>query len=143
LLDTNPGFQPFGFAGGLADQQTGLVRFGARDYDEVTGRWTAKDPIKFKGGDSNLFGYVLNDPVNAIDPSGLGHQAACERAFNECVENVGKAYNTCVAACIVGTIITKQPLAGVACLLACSAGYRYLGIPRCVQGRENCLKECP
>ena len=33
LLDTNPGFQPFGFAGGLYDEQTKLVRFGARDYD--------------------------------------------------------------------------------------------------------------
>ena len=31
--DTNPGFQPFGFAGGLYDQDTKLVRFGARDYD--------------------------------------------------------------------------------------------------------------
>ena len=28
--DTNPGFQPFGFAGGLYDKDTGLVRFGAR-----------------------------------------------------------------------------------------------------------------
>jgi len=32
-LDTSPGFQPFGFAGGLQDGATGLVRFGARDYD--------------------------------------------------------------------------------------------------------------
>jgi hypothetical protein len=31
--DTNPGFQPFGFAGGLYDSDTGLVRFGTRDYD--------------------------------------------------------------------------------------------------------------
>lgn len=30
--DTNPGFQPFGFAGGLYDPDTGLTRFGARDY---------------------------------------------------------------------------------------------------------------
>jgi RHS repeat-associated protein len=45
ILDTNPGFQPFGFAGGLYDQHTGLTRFGARDYDAVTGRWTEKDPI--------------------------------------------------------------------------------------------------
>lgn len=49
LLDTNPGFRPFGFAGGLYDPDTGLVRFGARDYDAVTGRWTAKDPILFRG----------------------------------------------------------------------------------------------
>src|SRR5690606_26154069 len=37
LLDTNPGFQPFGFAGGIYDPHTGLVRFGARDYDPATG----------------------------------------------------------------------------------------------------------
>ena len=71
LLDTNPGFQPFGFAGGLYDRDTGLVRFGARDYDPDTGRWTAKDPILFAGGDANLYGYVQNDPVNWVDPFGL------------------------------------------------------------------------
>ncbi len=71
LNDTNPGFQPFGFAGGLYDKDTGLVRFGSRDYDARTGRWTSKDPILFAGGDSNLYGYVLNDPVNEIDPEGL------------------------------------------------------------------------
>jgi RHS repeat-associated protein len=69
--DTNPGFQPFGFAGGLYDRDTGLVRFGERDYDPMTGRWTAKDPMLFKGGDTNLFGYVVSDPVNWIDPLGL------------------------------------------------------------------------
>jgi len=70
LIDTNPGFQPFGFAGGLYDQDTKLVRFGARDYDSNSGRWTAKDPILFGGGDTNLYGYVLNDPVNLVDPTG-------------------------------------------------------------------------
>ncbi len=71
LSDTNPGFQPFGFAGGLYDTDTQLVRFGARDYDAYTGRWTAKDPIGFDGGDTNLYGYVLNDPVNITDVLGL------------------------------------------------------------------------
>ncbi len=70
ILDTNPGFQPFGFAGGIYDRDTGLVRHGARDYDPETGRWTAKDPLRFGAGDSNLYGYVFNDPVNAIDPNG-------------------------------------------------------------------------
>ncbi|MCF6324630.1 MAG: hypothetical protein L3J89_09955 [Gammaproteobacteria bacterium] len=70
-LDTNPGFQPFGFAGGIYDQHTQLTRFGARDYDAQTGRWTSKDPIRFEGGDTNLYGYVSNDPVNFIDPFGL------------------------------------------------------------------------
>ncbi len=54
LADSNPGFQPFGFAGGLYDRDTGLVRFGARDYDPETGRWTVKDPILFLGNDTNL-----------------------------------------------------------------------------------------
>jgi RHS repeat-associated protein len=69
--DSNPGFQPFGFAGGLYDKDTGLVRFGARDYDAYIGRWTAKDPIGFKGGDVNLMTYALNNPIRFIDPSGL------------------------------------------------------------------------
>lgn len=68
--DTNPGFQPFGFAGGLYDPATGLVRFGARDYDAETGRWTTKDPIGFAGGDGNLYSYVSNDAVNLVDMKG-------------------------------------------------------------------------
>ncbi|MDJ0764314.1 MAG: RHS repeat-associated core domain-containing protein [Myxococcota bacterium] len=71
LTDTNPGFQPFGFAGGLYDPDTGLVRFGARDYSAEEGRWLSKDPILFISGDTNLFGYVMGDPLNWIDIKGL------------------------------------------------------------------------
>ncbi len=68
---TSPGFQPFGFAGGLYDPDTKLTHFGAREYDASVGRWLTKDPILFAGGDTNLYGYVLQDPINWIDPSGL------------------------------------------------------------------------
>ena len=71
LSDTSPGFQPFGFAGGLYDVDTGLVHFGARDYDSTVGRWTAKDPILFGGGQANLYLYVFDDPVNLLDSQGL------------------------------------------------------------------------
>jgi RHS repeat-associated protein len=71
LSDFAQGLQPFGYAGGLYDSDTGLVRFGARDYDAETGRWLAKDPILFAGGDTNLYAYVGNDPINHIDPAGL------------------------------------------------------------------------
>jgi RHS repeat-associated protein len=72
LSDTDEEFKiPFGFAGGLHDRDTDLVHFGYREYDSQTGKWTAKDPIDFNGGDSNLYGYVLGNPVGFIDPMGL------------------------------------------------------------------------
>jgi len=86
LQDTNPGFQPFGFAGGIHDADTGLVRFGARDYDPVVGRWTAKDPIGFGGRDSNLYRYVRNDPVNFVDPLGTQTLEELERRLAELKE---------------------------------------------------------
>ncbi len=73
--DTNPGFIPIGFAGGLRDADTGLVRFGAREYDPRTGRWTGPDPIQYAGADSVLYRYVANDPVNGTDPTGLASYA--------------------------------------------------------------------
>jgi RHS repeat-associated protein len=72
IVDTHPGFQPFGFAGGLYDPHTKLTRFGARDYEAETGRWTAKDPIRFDGDGPNLYEYVVSNPVNFIDPEGKG-----------------------------------------------------------------------
>ncbi len=71
-LDTNPGYQPFGYAGGLYDKDTGLVRFGQRDYDASLRRWTTPDPIKFGGGSTNLYSYVNNDPLNQTDQAGTG-----------------------------------------------------------------------
>ena len=69
--DSAPGFQPFGFAGGLRDPFTGLTRFVAREYDAEAGRFTGKDPLLFGGGDTNLYAYCGNDPVNSADPYGL------------------------------------------------------------------------
>ena len=70
--DTSPGWQPFGFAGGLYDSDTKLIQLGARVHNTSIGRWVSKDPILFGGGQVNLFVYVGDDPVNWIDPSGQG-----------------------------------------------------------------------
>jgi RHS repeat-associated protein len=60
LSDSNPGFQPFGFAGGLYDADTKLVRIGARDYDSETARFISKDPL--------LAGTMLS-PISTLSPT--------------------------------------------------------------------------
>ena len=47
------------------------MKLSHRDYDPDIGRWTGKDPIFFAGGDTDLYGYCLNDSINLIDPKGL------------------------------------------------------------------------
>ena len=60
------------------------------------GRWTDKDPIGFAGGDWNLYGYVLADPVNYFDPPGTGPIGFFDcllsgGTWSECVEEeIGK-----------------------------------------------------
>jgi RHS repeat-associated protein len=81
IRETGAGFQPFGFAGGLYDSTTKLVRFGARDYDPSTGRWTNKDPIGFAGQQGNVYLYVNGDPVNGWDPHGL-ESFECKKPLN-------------------------------------------------------------
>ena len=76
LADTNPSFAiPLGFAGGLHDRDTGLVRFGFRDYDPDSGRWTAKDPVQFSGGSVDFYTYCSGDPVGYFDMLGLDPHA--------------------------------------------------------------------
>ncbi len=96
LTDTSPGFQPFGFAGGVYDRDTRLVRFGARDYDANPGRWLAKDRIPLStttngstglgGGNTNLYEYAGSDPINLTDPLGtkpLGRDHSIVGRFTE------------------------------------------------------------
>lgn len=84
---TAAGFsQPFGFAGGLYDEGTGLVRFGARDYRPEVGSWAAKDPLRFGGGASAFYSYSAGDPTNKNDVDGL-HPAVAGGAAAGCLVN--------------------------------------------------------
>ena len=68
--DSNIEFR-FGYTGRELDEETGLQYYRARYYDGEIGRFTSQDPIGFLGGDTNLYRYVNNSPLNYIDPSGL------------------------------------------------------------------------
>src|SRR5204862_5441047 len=61
---------PFQFTGRENDE-AGSYYYRARHYSPKWGRFVSQDPIAFAGGDSNLYAYVGNDPVNANDPEGL------------------------------------------------------------------------
>lgn len=72
LEDSYPDlFLPVGFAGGLVDEDTGLVRFGWRDYDPKVGRFTAPDPANDRRGDGDVYDYCVDDPVSRKDTTGL------------------------------------------------------------------------
>ena len=58
----------FGYCGKVYDIGTGLYDYGFRDYSPVSARFTTVDPIR---DGSNWFSYVVNDPVNYVDPFGL------------------------------------------------------------------------
>ena len=86
-LQTQYTYEPFGYATqtGLAsassykytgreDDGTGLYYYRARYYHPRLQRFIGEDPIGFAGGDTNLYAYAGNSPLNLDDPFGL---AAC------------------------------------------------------------------
>lgn len=90
--DTAPDFTlHVGFAGGIPDPATGLVRFGQRDYDPAAGRWTARDPALLSGGQNNFYAYVFNDPINVVDRNGLSWECwweGTQENYNTTVDNI-------------------------------------------------------
>jgi len=79
--------QPFGFSAKRYFAELGLVYYGFRYYSPAMAKWITRDPIGEKGG-VNLYVFVLNNPVNWVDPWGL--------------VTLGDIIST------IGTIITKE-----------------------------------
>ncbi|MEI7776336.1 MAG: RHS repeat-associated core domain-containing protein, partial [Verrucomicrobiota bacterium] len=61
---------PFRFSTKYQDVETGLLYYGYRYYDPITGRWLNRDPIEEEGG-PNLFTLVQNNSIDGVDPVGL------------------------------------------------------------------------
>jgi len=83
--------QRFTFTGREWEPETGLYFSRARFYDPYAGRFISRDPIGETGG-INLYGYVLNNPVNLWDPFGLTDYNATQtrlilyRAYRDATE---------------------------------------------------------
>lgn len=79
--DSRPDLQPFAFAGGIVDSDSGLVHFGFRDFDSRHGVWLSPEPLQriptfvrartLRGLSTAAYAYALSDPLGWVDPDGL------------------------------------------------------------------------
>jgi len=67
---------PFTFTAREAEPIVGLSYYRHRWYNPADGRFLIADPWMFVDG-PNLYAYVRNNPINRIDPDGLGCRTAC------------------------------------------------------------------
>jgi RHS repeat-associated protein len=56
--------------GGRLDAATSPQNFRNRDYSPTLGRWLRPDPLSYNAGDSSLYRYVSNEPIEQLDPGG-------------------------------------------------------------------------
>jgi RHS repeat-associated protein len=79
LTETGSVLSDFTYTGHYYDRQSGLSLAWFRGYDPNLGRWLNQDPLGVQGG-LNLYGYVGNDPINFVDPTGEVAGAAAAAA---------------------------------------------------------------
>jgi RHS repeat-associated protein len=77
---------PFTYVGayGVMSEGNDLYFMKNRYYDAGAGRFIQRDPIGFAGGQTNLYAYVGNNPVESIDPLGLFDQIFDDAPGAEC-----------------------------------------------------------
>jgi RHS repeat-associated protein len=99
---------PYAFKAGINDRASGLVKFGFRWYNPVTGTWTQQDTLDspLDPGNANRYGFAALDPINLSDPT--GRNAACTGAI------IGEVVGVATFAVSVGTFVTLTGPVGVA-----------------------------
>ena len=89
---------PYLFTGQRLDAETGLYHYKFRQYTPVYGRFLQRDPLGYIDGPS-LYEYVMDNPVNNIDPLGLTNDCPNHSTHNDRENQLlhsnyyGKTYN--------------------------------------------------
>ncbi|MBK1833566.1 RHS repeat-associated core domain-containing protein [Roseibacillus ishigakijimensis] len=91
-------FASIRFAGRHFYEDLGLYDNQRRHYNPALRRFQQQDPIRYQGGDYNLYRYVNNNPLSFTDPAGtaaLTEYGLLVRRVGKCVKNLRK-FSKCV-----------------------------------------------
>ena len=61
----------------------GLVDFGARLYDDFSGRWQTQDALSHRYIEFSPYSFCGNNPINVIDPDGREIEASFDKQSNK------------------------------------------------------------
>jgi len=82
------------FTGREYDENSGLYYYRARYYDPETGRFLQKDPLMYEfAGVAGSYIYVSNNPINWVDPSGLGGIPPASKDPHKLIETIRNRIN--------------------------------------------------
>ena len=96
------------FGGGQLDEDTGLVHFLFRDYDPTTGFFIQRDPLGLRGGDVDVYGYCLDDPVNMVDPLGLSGEGVDTSYARERARGLGTGFDSIIS--LFNKLVPDHPI---------------------------------
>ncbi len=98
-------YNPWRYASGYYDRDTGMLKFGTRYYRPGLARWTQVDPMPGRVANPttmNGYAYVSCNPINASDPTGR---------FSECTtESLWFLGSTSLV--LYGVAVAPSPLTG-------------------------------
>ena len=121
---------PWRFAGGWHDDETGLTKFGARYYDPKIGRWTQQDPVAGSIADPgtlNRYAYVAGDPVNFVDPTGTISLKSVVATATAVVAGAAVAGAACAVSVGVGCAVAVGVAAGAVATVGLASSGRSRG----------------